>query len=67
MDKRYILSFIVVLFLGGCGHTQYSIIQEDNKVGVINQDGYVVVKPTYKHIFNFDSSDNSIDSKKLSS
>jgi len=54
----YLLLFIVLL--AGCSQksTQFTVVKENDKDGVINQSGYIVVKPMYKQIFNFDGSDN---------
>ena len=58
--KSKIAILLIVLFLAGCSqkNTLYSIVQEDHKDGVIDQSGYIVVKPQYKQILNFDGSDH---------
>jgi len=58
--KLYLYLFVTFgLLLTGCSFKdpQYSIVNENNKDGIINQDGYVVVKPQYKQILNFDTLD----------
>ena len=58
----YCILVIFILSITGCNQkqNQLTIIQEFDKKGVINQSGYVIVKPIYKQILNFDGSDNFI-------
>jgi len=66
---KFIYLFIAIqLFITGCStnNMHYSMITEHNKVGVINQDGYIIIKPTYKQILTFDSSEDSVGTEKLS-
>lgn len=58
----YILSITFILFITGCNQKQkqFTVIQEGNKKGVINQSGYIVVKPIYKEVFRFDENDNFV-------
>lgn len=60
---KYILTLSLLLFFTGCSikNTKYAIIEDNKHDGVINDSGYVVVKPKYKHIFNFDGHDGEFD------
>ena len=53
---KFIYTIITIILFTGCmqKQTQFTVIEEANKKGVINQSGYVIVKPIYKEIFNFD-------------
>ena len=55
MIKKISLS-LCAIFLVGCNQpeTRYAIIEESDKDGVIHESGYVIVKPIYKQIFDFD-------------
>jgi hypothetical protein len=52
---KYIYALSFILIISGCSQKdiKYSVVKEDTKYGVIDQTGYVVVKPIYKHVFNF--------------
>lgn len=58
----YFTLTIFIIFMTGCNQkqNQFTIIKEDTKTGVVNQSGYVVVKPIYKQISRFDGYDNFI-------
>ena len=63
MKISFFLSLIVLaLSTTGCNQkqNQFTIVQEASKKGVVNESGYVVVKPIYKQVFRFDGSDNFI-------
>lgn len=64
MNIKIGISFLLgVLLLTGCNQKQkqVTIVQEGNKKGLVNESGYVVVKPIYKQVFSFDGSDNAIN------
>jgi hypothetical protein len=54
--RRLILITFAIFTLTSCYQPkhQYTVVQEGDKDGVINETGYVTVKPIYKHVFNFD-------------
>jgi len=56
-----------ILFIAGCGQPEkrYTVVQENTKDGVIDNSGYVVVKPVYKHIFNFVGDGKKFDHEHL--
>jgi len=58
----YTLLLAFTILFTGCNqkHKQLTIVQEGTKEGVINQSGYVVVKPIYKQVLRFDGNDNFI-------
>ena len=58
----YIFCFIILILFTGCNQkqNQFTIVQEANKNGVVNQSGYVVVKPIYKQVLRFDGTDNFV-------
>jgi len=60
--KLYIVLMLFVVLITGCNQKQkqFTIVQENDKKGVINESGYIVVKPIYKQVFRFDGSDNFI-------
>ena len=57
---KFVYTIITIILFTGCiqKQTQFTVIKEANKKGVINQSGYVIVKPIYKEIFNFDGNDD---------
>lgn len=59
----YISLLVLIIAITGCNQKQkqFTIVQEGNKEGVVNQSGYVVVKPIYKQVLRFDGSDNFIN------
>ena len=59
---NYFFCFIILAFFTGCNQkqNQFTIVQEADKNGVINQSGYIVAKPIYKQVLRFDGSDNFI-------
>jgi len=66
MIKKLSLVF-TFLVLTGCNNPniKHTIIQEATKDGVINESGYVIVKPIYKHIFNFDGANGTFEHPHL--
>mgnify|MGYP003958044473 CR=1 FL=1 len=66
MIKKLSLVF-VLLVLSGCvkNNTKYTVVQEGTQDGVINESGYVTVKPIYKHIFNFDGKNKTFEHPHL--
>jgi len=60
---RNLFFILLMLFFTACSQTnhKYAIIQEGDKNGVIDETGYVTVKPIYEQIFNFDGMSGYIE------
>lgn len=59
----YIGVLILTILFTGCNQklNQFTIVQEGNKEGIVNQSGYIIVKPIYKQILKFDGTNSFIN------
>ncbi len=65
MNKLLSLALLVFLFVGCTVPTKYAVIQEGTKDGLIDETGYIVVKPIYAHIFKFDGQNETFNHPHL--
>ncbi len=65
MIKSLYLTLLLLLMVGCSQSTKYAVVQEGTKDGVINETGYVVVKPIYEHVFEFDGQEAIFDHPNL--
>lgn len=67
MKKLWFSVLIASMFLG-CSQkatSNYAIVQDNTRDGVINESGYVTIKPKYKHIYRFDGDHKFFDHPHL--
>ncbi len=64
--KSLYLALLLFVFVGCSQSTiKYTVVQEGTKDGVIHESGYIVVKPIYEHIFEFDGQSATFDHPHL--
>ncbi|MCK5293682.1 MAG: WG repeat-containing protein [Arcobacteraceae bacterium] len=65
--KAFTFLFLVISIFSGCNQKaiKYTVIQEGDKDGMIQESGYITIKPIYKHILKCDGNNAKFDHPNL--
>ncbi len=56
--KKYLAGAAFIALLSGCG-TNSTVVSVGDKEGILNSEGKVLVKPTYKRVSKFKTVENN--------